>query len=117
MLLPSLFDPGNLVYLHLSVAFIQMLKSLMPIVTMVVLFLAGLETPTLRVILAVSVITAGTALASVGELNYSAIGVAIMLASNVFEAMRVVATQVLLTGEKFHPSESSEFQYFLHRLV
>lgn len=96
---------GNLVYLHLTVAFIQILKSFTPVITMLALFVARLESPTRRLILSVVVIAAGTALASLGELNFSTVGVAIMLASETFEATRLVMTQLLLTGLKFHPIE------------
>lgn len=40
---------GNLVYLYLSVSFIQMLKAFTPVITMVALFIARLETPTYKV--------------------------------------------------------------------
>lgn len=96
---------GNLVYLYLSVAFIQILKCFTPIITMVALFIAGLETPTRRLVASVLFIALGTALASIGELNFSVLGMLIMFASECFEAIRLVMTQLLLTGLKFHPSE------------
>jgi len=40
---------GNLVYLYLSVSFIQMLKAFTPVITMIALFIAQLETPTTKV--------------------------------------------------------------------
>jgi hypothetical protein len=40
---------GNMVYLYLSVSFIQMLKAFNPIIVMIALFIAGLETPSVRV--------------------------------------------------------------------
>lgn len=83
-----------------------MLQAFTPIATMVGLFVAGLETPTKRLILAVLLIAIGTAIASYGEVNLSWIGVACMMASETFEATRLVMTQILLVGLKFHPSES-----------
>lgn len=71
---------------------------------MLALFLARMETPTQRLILSVGFIAVGTALASAGEVNLDLVGVAIMLASEAFEATRLVMTQLLLTGLKFHPS-------------
>jgi hypothetical protein len=41
---------GNLVYLYLTVSFIQMLKAFTPVMTMLAAFLAGLEVPTKRLI-------------------------------------------------------------------
>lgn len=96
---------GNLVYLHLTVAFIQMLKAFTPIITMLSLFVARLETPTRRLIFSVSFIALGTALASAGEVNLSVTGVVIMLLSEIFESVRLVMTQLLLTGLRFHPIE------------
>ncbi|KAK9787492.1 hypothetical protein WJX73_004769 [Symbiochloris irregularis] len=96
---------GNVVYLYLSVAFIQMLKAFTPIVTMVALFVAGLEAPTSRLIAAVFLIALGTAVASYGELQFSLVGVAFMFASESFEAIRLVMTQMLLVGLKLHPIE------------
>jgi len=64
-----------------------------PIATMVALFVAGLEFPGKRLILAVLLIAVGTAIASYGEVNLSVVGVLCML-------------QILLVGLKFHPSES-----------
>jgi len=96
---------GNLVYLYLTVAFIQMLKAVTPIITMLALFVAGLESPTRPLIASVTIIAFGTAIASVGEVNLDITGVLIMLASEAFESIRLVMTQVLLTGLKFHPIE------------
>lgn len=96
---------GNLVYLYLTVAFIQMLKAITPIITMLALFVAGLEFPTRPLIASVTIIAFGTAIASAGEVNLDITGVLIMLASEAFESIRLVMTQLLLTGLKFHPIE------------
>lgn len=96
---------GNLVYLYLTVAFIQMLKAFTPIITMLSLFIARLESPSRRLILSVSFIALGTATASAGEVNLNYTGVFIMLLSEIFESIRLVMTQLLLTGLRFHPIE------------
>lgn len=72
---------------------------------MVALFIAQLETPTARLVSSVLLIALGTAMASYGELNFSVIGVLFMFLSETFESIRLVMTQILLVGLKFHPSE------------
>lgn len=84
---------------------VPLLQAFTPIITMLALFVAGLETPGKRLILAVLLIAVGTAIASYGEVNLSWVGVACMMASETFEATRLVMTQILLVGLKFHPSE------------
>ncbi|CAD7700495.1 unnamed protein product [Ostreobium quekettii] len=96
---------GNLVYLHLTVAFIQMLKSVTPVMTMFLLFAARLETPTTRMILSVLIVAFGTAMASYGEVQMTAVGMAAAFLSSGSEAIRLVLTQHVLVGHKFHPIE------------
>ena len=76
---------------------------------MVALFVARLEDPSSRLIIAVVLIALGTAIASYGEINMSVLGLIIMFASETFEAIRLVMTQILLVGLKFHPSEPLGF--------
>jgi hypothetical protein len=45
-------------------------------------------------------------MSSYGEVNLSIIGLSAMLGSEAAEALRLVITQILLVGYKFHPSES-----------
>ena len=105
LLMAATLHFGNVVYLYLTVSFIQMLKALTPVVTMAALCGAGLETPTRPLVAAVAAIAAGTAIASYGEVNLSVIGVACMLLSECFEAGRLVLTQALLAHAAFHPVE------------
>ena len=82
------------------------MQAFTPIVTMVALFIAGLDVPNKRLISSVVLIGLGTAIASYGEIKLSILGVVFMLLSESFEATRLVMTQILLVGLKFHPSES-----------
>lgn len=76
-----------------------------PVITMLALFIAGLEVPNKTMILSVLVIAAGTALAAYGEVSFSALGVLIMFVSESAEAIRLVMTQYLLVGLKMGPFE------------
>lgn len=77
----------------------------MPAITMIGLFLAGLEMPTRRLIMSILLLAFGTLLSSVGEVNFSFAGLVIVLLALSADATRLVMTQLLLVGLKFHPSE------------
>ena len=96
---------GNLAYEDLSVSFLQMLKASTPIAVMVLMYLAGLETPTLKAVLSVFVIAAGTVVAAVGEYRFSWPGVLAMSSSQLTEASKLVLMQLLLGGHKLHALE------------
>ena len=92
------------------------LQAFTPIVTMVAVFVAGLETPSKRLITAVLLIAVGTAIASYGEVNLNLLGILFMFMSESFEATRLVMTQVLLVGLKFHPSALHPHELSLSQL-
>ena len=69
---------------------------------MLALFMTALEVPTRPLISSVILIALGTAIASYGEINFSIVGVLCMLASESFEATRLVMTQIVLVGLKFN---------------
>ncbi|PNW79264.1 hypothetical protein CHLRE_09g408428v5 [Chlamydomonas reinhardtii] len=105
------FTTGNMGYLYLTVAFVQMLKAFCPVVTMLLLFAARLEAPSGRLCGAVGLIAAGVALASYGELNLSLFGLCAMLVSVVAESVRLVLTQYLMAAgaAPLHPLEGLFF--------
>jgi len=90
---------SNMVYLYLSVAFIQMLKSAAPVAVLLTAWAWGVEKPSMNRFANVSVIVAGVALASLGEINFSMVGFLFQLGGIVFEAMRLIMIQVLLAGD------------------
>jgi hypothetical protein len=65
----------------------------------------AVQTPSSPLIMSVTIIAAGTALAGYGELNASIIGMLIQLVSESAEAARLIMTQTLLQGMSFHPME------------
>ncbi|CAN8095432.1 unnamed protein product [Discula destructiva] len=96
---------SNMPYLYLSVAFIQMLKAAGPVSTLVISWLWGVSSPSQSAVLKVLVIVAGVMIASVGEIRIKWIGVFYQIAGLVFESMRLVMTEVLMSnnGEKMDP--------------
>jgi len=96
---------GQGVYLYLSVAFIQILKSLTPVITSLLLVAFNIEHPSLAVWLCVLMISVGAAVASYGELHFSALGTALMMAASVCEGMRLVLSQKILVNLKFPAME------------
>jgi drug/metabolite transporter (DMT)-like permease len=83
----------------------ELLQALSPAVMMAGMFLARLETPTKRLVLSVLLIALGTFVTSIGEMNFSFLGVVIVVLSLVTDTSRLVMTQHLLSGLKFHPGE------------
>ena len=89
---------GNSAYVYLSVAFIQMVKALMPCVVYLVGVAFKVESFKTRVMANMVAIAVGVAVASYGELNFHAFGFALLMASIACEAVRVVSIQLLLTA-------------------
>jgi len=90
---------SNQVYLYLSVAFIQMLKASAPMAVLITTWLFGVSNPKLKVLLNVLIIVFGVAIASFGEISFSWIGFTYQMGGIVFEAIRLVMIQILLSGE------------------
>ncbi|SPO06866.1 related to triose phosphate/3-phosphoglycerate/phosphate translocator [Cephalotrichum gorgonifer] len=103
---------SNLVYLYLNVAFIQMLKAAGPVAVLAVSYLWGVSTPTFENIVNVVGITAGVALASAGEIQFSWVGFLFQAGGIVFEALRLVMIQVLLSGEDMKMDPLVSLYYF-----
>ena len=87
-----------------------MLAAFTPTVTLVLLYLFGVETPTTTASLSVLAIGFGCALSSYGEGHFSLIGVAFRSLGIFSEAMRLVLTQHLLKNHKLSVFQS---QYYL----
>ncbi|KAK8047608.1 hypothetical protein PG996_015672 [Apiospora saccharicola] len=90
---------SNLVYLYLNVAFIQMLKAASPFSTLVIAWMWGQEHPTTPMILKILVIVLGVLVASAGEIHFSWIGFSYQLGGLIFESVRVVMIQALMSGD------------------
>ncbi|KAI1215088.1 TPT-domain-containing protein [Annulohypoxylon truncatum] len=90
---------SNLVYLHLSVAFIQMLKATGPIVTLIVGYVWGVEHPSWSKLGYITLIVFGVAMASAGEIQFSWLGSIFQILGILFESLRVIMIQFLLSSK------------------
>ncbi|KAK0705268.1 triose-phosphate transporter family-domain-containing protein [Lasiosphaeris hirsuta] len=103
---------GNLTYLYLSVAFIQMLKATTPVAVLISSWALGVSQPNLKVFLNVSVIVVGVVIASIGEVKFVWIGVIYQVAGIIFEALRLTMVQRLLSSAEFKMDPLVSLYYF-----
>ncbi|KZZ98394.1 integral membrane protein [Moelleriella libera RCEF 2490] len=103
---------SNVVYLYLSVPFIQMLKAAAPVAVLFTSWAWRVAEPNLASFLNVLWIVAGVALASVGEIHFSFIGFMYQMGGIVFEAIRIIMIQVLLSGDGMRMDPLVGLYYF-----
>ena len=87
---------SNLAAARLSVSFVQMIKALMPMATLGVGVLTGLDKPSFRQAIIIALLVAGVLIASYGELLWNTQGVMYQGLSVLSESWRLVITQKLL---------------------
>ncbi|KAI4372523.1 hypothetical protein MLD38_010743 [Melastoma candidum] len=87
---------GNTAYLYISVAFIQMLKALMPVATFIMAVLCGTDKLRCDVFLNMVIVSVGVVISSYGEIHFNVVGTLFQVTGIVAEALRLVLTQILL---------------------
>ncbi|KAL2338887.1 hypothetical protein Fmac_013333 [Flemingia macrophylla] len=87
---------GNTAYLHISVAFIQMLKALMPVATFLVAVMCGTDKARCDVFFNMLLVSVGVVVSSYGEIHFNVVGTVYQVTGIFAEALRLVLTQVLL---------------------
>ncbi|XP_057516828.1 probable sugar phosphate/phosphate translocator At1g48230 [Amaranthus tricolor] len=87
---------GNTAYLHISVAFIQMLKALMPVATFLMAVVCGTDKLRCDVFLNMVLVSVGVVISSFGEIHFNIVGTLYQVTGIFAEALRLVLTQVLL---------------------
>jgi len=99
---------SNSAYLHLSVSFIQMTKALMPGLVYMVGVFFRMEKLTATTSMNMFVIAIGVGIAAYGELNFDTLGVTQQLSALLFEAVRLMLVQILITrqGMAMNPLQS-----------
>lgn len=103
---------GNLTYLYLSVAFIQMLKATTPMAVLLAGWTLGVSQPSLKQFINVSVIVFGVILASIGEIDFVLIGFLYQLGGVAFEALRLTMVQRLLSSAEYKMDPLVSLYYF-----
>ncbi|KAI3459844.1 hypothetical protein Pfo_016507 [Paulownia fortunei] len=87
---------GNTAYLFISVAFIQMLKALMPVATFLMAVICGTDKLRCDLFLNMVFVSFGVVISSYGEIHFNVVGTVYQVTGIFAEALRLVLTQVLL---------------------
>jgi drug/metabolite transporter (DMT)-like permease len=95
------FASGNTLYLYLSVSFIQMIKSLSPVVVFSVLVLLGMDKPTFMKSFGVVITSFGMLVACLSESRLTSFGIALIATSEASECIRMVFFQHMLYSRSF----------------
>ncbi|KAI2631989.1 TPT-domain-containing protein [Hypoxylon sp. NC1633] len=103
---------GNLTYLYLSVAFIQMIKATTPVAVLLSSWSMGLAPPNIKQLLNVSAIVVGVMIASFGEIKFVWIGFLYQLGGIMFEAVRLNLVQALLSSAEYKMDPLVSLYYF-----
>jgi len=100
---------SNTAYLYLSVSYIQMLKAFTPVSILLISWTFRISEPSRKLGFIVLLISSGVALASSGELRFSATGFIVQTLAVGFEASRLVMIEILLHGLKMDPLVSLHY--------
>ncbi|CAL5867529.1 uncharacterized protein PFLUO_LOCUS1748 [Penicillium psychrofluorescens] len=103
---------GNMTYLYLSVAFIQMLKATTPVAVLITTWVMGMAPVNYKTLGNVSIIVLGVVIASFGEIKFVMVGFLFQLGGIAFEATRLVMVQRLLSSADFKMDPMVSLYYF-----
>lgn len=103
---------GNLTYLYLSVAFIQMLKATTPVAVFIATWALGAGELNLKTLFNISFIVVGVVMASFGEIDFVLKGFLFQCGGIAFEAIRLVMVQRLLSSAEYKMDPLVSLYYF-----
>ncbi|CAN8099685.1 unnamed protein product [Discula destructiva] len=103
---------GNVAYLYLSVSFIQMLKATNVVVTLFATWAFGIAPLNLKTLTNVGIIVVGVIIASFGEIKFNMIGFLYQCSGIVFEALRLVMIQRMLSSAEFKMDPLVSLYYY-----
>ena len=93
---------SNIVYMHLSVALIQMIKAITPCFVLGVAFCMNIESVTFRLAAAIVIISAGVLLSTCGADEWQTFGVTIQLGAILADAVQLNLAEISQQGR--HPA-------------
>lgn len=102
---------SNMAYLYISVAYIQMIKALTPVVVLLLSFCLQIETPSLRLFVFIVLISSGVTLSCVSQVEASVAGTVIQLAALVAEGLRLCLINLLLAKKGLKLSAIANLYY------
>ncbi|GBG80439.1 hypothetical protein CBR_g30903 [Chara braunii] len=102
---------SNSAYIYLSVSFIQMLKALMPVAVYSIGVAMGKEGFSWEVMLNMTTVSVGVAIAATGELTLVVIGLVVQLCAIACEATRLVLVEFLLTKKGYSMNPITTLYY------
>ncbi|KAI9035746.1 uncharacterized protein KD926_002935 [Aspergillus affinis] len=103
---------NNAAFAYLSVAFIQMFKTISPVVVFLAGYLTGLYYIHARGLLVVYTICIGVTLSSYTESNPNLIGIIMLCGAMAFEAVRLLLVEILLSSRKQSLNPFLSLYYF-----
>ncbi|KAH6884594.1 triose-phosphate transporter family-domain-containing protein [Thelonectria olida] len=103
---------GNMAYLYLSVSFIQMLKATNAVATLLATWAFRIAPPNFKVLGNVAAIVVGVVIASFGEIKFDTVGFMYQVAGILFEALRLVLVQRLLSSAEFKMDPLVSLYYY-----
>ncbi|KAK7428406.1 hypothetical protein QQZ08_005025 [Neonectria magnoliae] len=103
---------GNMAYIYLSVSFIQMLKATNAVATLLATWAFRIAPPNFRVLGNVSFIVVGVVIASFGEIKFDLTGFIYQVGGILFEALRLVMVQRLLSSAEFKMDPLVSLYYY-----
>lgn len=90
---------GNTAYLHISVAYIQMVKNTTSAFVFMFSIMLGLEQGFMSNTFAVIMVVIGLLLTTVGEMDFSMIGFMLQMAGTLSDSLRLALTKILLSSK------------------
>jgi drug/metabolite transporter (DMT)-like permease len=89
---------GNTAYLHISVAYIQMVKNTTSAFVFMFSIFLGLETATISTSFAVAMVVFGLLLTTAGEFDFSLLGFMFQMGGTLSDSLRLVLTKLVLSS-------------------